>query len=125
MFQDFMSGKTAFRNIMSILLPGVNSVIAERSSQLYGKLLENAVQLSLEIIILVFDKDLLLSDYWLPLYQVTQFSKQYTSNCFHGCVRTHQTVHINFKALGSSFFLFLLWIRTNETPCKIHGARDY
>lgn len=60
---------------MSILLPGVNSVIAERSSQLYGKLLENAVQLSLEIIILVFDKDLLLSDYWLPLYQVTQFSK--------------------------------------------------
>jgi len=75
MFQDFMSGKTAFRNIMSILLPGVNSVIAERSSQLYGKLLENAVQLSLEIIILVFDKDLLLSDYWLPLYQVTQFSK--------------------------------------------------
>ncbi|XP_022635214.1 nuclear pore complex protein NUP205 isoform X1 [Vigna radiata var. radiata] len=69
LLKDFMSGKTAFRNIMSILLPGVNSVIAERSSQLYGKLLENAVQLSLEIIILVFDKDLLLSDYWLPLYQ--------------------------------------------------------
>lgn len=66
-----MSGKTAFRNIMSILLPGVNSVIAERSSQLYGQLLENAVQLSLEIIILVLDKDLLLSDYWRPLYQVT------------------------------------------------------
>jgi len=78
-----MSGKTVFRNIMSILLPGVNSVIAERSSQLYGKLLENAVQLSLEIIILVFDKDLLLSDYWLPLYQVTRFSKQYPSTCFH------------------------------------------
>jgi len=56
---------------MSILLPGVNSVIAERSSQLYGQLLENAVQLSLEIIILVLDKDLLLSDYWRPLYQVT------------------------------------------------------
>ncbi|KAG2398953.1 Nuclear pore complex protein [Vigna angularis] len=70
LLKDFMSGKTAFRNIMSILLPGVNSIIAERSSQLYGKLLENAVQLSLEIIILVFDKDLLLSDYWLPLYQL-------------------------------------------------------
>ena len=78
-----MSGKTVFRNIMSILLPGVNSIIAERSSQLYGKLLENAVQLSLEIIILVFDKDVLLSDYWLPLYQVTQFSKQYPSTCFY------------------------------------------
>ncbi|ESW10307.1 hypothetical protein PHAVU_009G198200 [Phaseolus vulgaris] len=69
LLKDFMSGKTVFRNIMSILLPGVNSIIAERSSQLYGKLLENAVQLSLEIIILVFDKDVLLSDYWLPLYQ--------------------------------------------------------
>ncbi|KAK7411230.1 hypothetical protein VNO78_02663 [Psophocarpus tetragonolobus] len=69
LLKDFMSGKTAFRNIMSILLPGVNSVIAERSSQLYGHLLENAVQLSLEIIILVLHKDLLLSDYWRPLYQ--------------------------------------------------------
>ncbi|CAJ1975467.1 unnamed protein product [Sphenostylis stenocarpa] len=69
LLKDFMSGKTAFRNIMSILLPGVNSVIAERSSQLYGQFLENAVQLALEIMILVFDKDLLLSDYWRPLYQ--------------------------------------------------------
>ncbi|XP_027329370.1 nuclear pore complex protein NUP205 [Abrus precatorius] len=69
LLKDFMSGKTAFRNIMSILLPGVNSVIAERSSQLYGQLLENAVQVSLEIVILVFEKDLLLSDYWRPLYQ--------------------------------------------------------
>ncbi|XP_020214281.1 nuclear pore complex protein NUP205 isoform X1 [Cajanus cajan] len=69
LLKDFMSGKTAFRNIMSILLPGVNSLIAERSSQLYGQLLENAVQLALEIIILVLDKDLPLSDYWRPLYQ--------------------------------------------------------
>ncbi|XP_019417065.1 PREDICTED: nuclear pore complex protein NUP205-like isoform X3 [Lupinus angustifolius] len=69
LLKDFMSGKTAFRNIMGILLPGVNSIIAERSSQIYGQLLENAVQLSLEIIILVLEKDLLLSDYWRPLYQ--------------------------------------------------------
>ncbi|KAI4335735.1 hypothetical protein L6164_014349 [Bauhinia variegata] len=69
LLKDFMSGKTAFRNIMGILLPGVNSIITERSSQLYGQLLENAVQLSLEIIILVLEKDLLLSDYWRPLYQ--------------------------------------------------------
>lgn len=66
-----MSGKTVFRNIMSILLPGVNSIIDERSSQIYGQYLENAVQLSLEIIILVLEKDLLLSDYWRPLYQVS------------------------------------------------------
>ncbi|OIV97223.1 hypothetical protein TanjilG_02931 [Lupinus angustifolius] len=70
LLKDFMSGKTAFRNIMGILLPGVNSIIAERSSQIYGQLLENAVQLSLEIIILVLEKDLLLSDYWRPLYQL-------------------------------------------------------
>ncbi|XLR42136.1 hypothetical protein HN51_020331 [Arachis hypogaea] len=69
LLKDFMSGKTCFRNIMGILLQGVNSVIAERSSQIYGQLLENAVQLSLEIILLVFEKDLLLSDYWRPLYQ--------------------------------------------------------
>ncbi|MED6124108.1 hypothetical protein PIB30_056009 [Stylosanthes scabra] len=69
LLKDFMSGKTVFRNIMGILLQGVNSVIAERSSQIYGQLLEKAVQLSLEIILLVFGKDLLLSDYWRPLYQ--------------------------------------------------------
>ncbi|XP_004515149.1 nuclear pore complex protein NUP205 isoform X2 [Cicer arietinum] len=69
LLKDFMSGKTAFRNIMSILQPGVNSIVAERSSQIHGQYLENAVQLSLEIIILVLEKDLLLSDYWRPLYQ--------------------------------------------------------
>ncbi|KAJ7956691.1 Nuclear pore complex protein [Quillaja saponaria] len=69
LLKDFMSGKTAFRNIMSILLPGVNSVMTERTNQICGKLLENAVQLSLEIIILVLEKDLLVSDFWRPLYQ--------------------------------------------------------
>lgn len=66
-----MSGKSVFRNIMSILLPGVNTIITERTNQVYGKLLEKAVQLSLEIIILVLEKDLLLSDFWRPLYQVS------------------------------------------------------
>ena len=55
---------------MGILLPGVNTIITERANQVYGKLLEKAVQLSLEIIILVLEKDLLLSDFWRPLYQV-------------------------------------------------------
>lgn len=65
-----MSGKTVFRNIMGILLPGVNTIITERTNEVYGPLLEKAVQLSLEIIILVLEKDLLLSDFWRPLYQV-------------------------------------------------------
>ncbi|KAL6226355.1 hypothetical protein ACLB2K_000317 [Fragaria x ananassa] len=69
LLKDFMSGKSVFRNIMSILLPGVNTIITERANQVYGKLLEKAVQLSLEIIILVLEKDLLLSDFWRPLYQ--------------------------------------------------------
>lgn len=65
-----MSGRTAFRNIMSILLPGVNFLITERTSQIYGQLLEKAVLLSLEIIILVMEKDLIVSDFLRPLYQV-------------------------------------------------------
>lgn len=65
-----MSGKAVFRNIMGILQPGVDSIITERNNQIYGPLLEKAVQLSLEIVILVFEKDLLLSDFWRPLYQV-------------------------------------------------------
>ncbi|XP_020537054.1 nuclear pore complex protein NUP205 isoform X2 [Jatropha curcas] len=69
LLKDFMSGKTVFRNLMSILLPGVNSIISERTSQIHGHLLEKAVQLSLEIILLVLEKDLLVSDYWRPLYQ--------------------------------------------------------
>ncbi|KAL0339075.1 UNVERIFIED_CONTAM: Nuclear pore complex protein [Sesamum angustifolium] len=67
--KDFMSGKTLFRNIMGILLPGVNFLITERTNQIYGQLLEKAVQLSLEIIILVMEKDSIVSDFWRPLYQ--------------------------------------------------------
>ncbi|KAE9464397.1 hypothetical protein C3L33_03696, partial [Rhododendron williamsianum] len=68
--QDFMSGKIVFRNVMGILLPGVNSIISERTNQIYGQLLEKAVMLSLEIIILVLEKDLTISDFWRPLYQL-------------------------------------------------------
>ncbi|KAF4347793.1 hypothetical protein G4B88_003296 [Cannabis sativa] len=69
LLKDFMSGKAVFRNIMGILLQGVNTIITERTSQIYGQLLEKAVQFSLEIIILVLEKDSLLSDFWRPLYQ--------------------------------------------------------
>ncbi|KAF8393347.1 hypothetical protein HHK36_021590 [Tetracentron sinense] len=67
---DFMSGKTALRNIMSILLPGVNAIISDRTNQVYGQLLEKVVHLSLDIIILVLEKDLFLADYWRSLYQI-------------------------------------------------------
>ncbi|KAF3625102.1 Nuclear pore complex protein [Capsicum annuum] len=66
---DFMSGKTVFRNIMSILSPGVNYLLSERTSQIYGQLLEQAVLLSLEIVDLVLEKDLAVSEFWCPLYQ--------------------------------------------------------
>ncbi|GMH18956.1 hypothetical protein Nepgr_020797 [Nepenthes gracilis] len=69
LMKDFMSGKTVSRNIMSILSPGVNVIITERTGQIYGLLLEKAVHLSLEIVILVLEKDLPLADHWRPLYQ--------------------------------------------------------
>ncbi|KAK7411194.1 hypothetical protein VNO78_02626 [Psophocarpus tetragonolobus] len=94
---DFMSGKTAFQNIMSILLPGVNSVIAERSSQLYGHLLENAVQLALEIIILVLHKDLLLFYYWRPLYQPA------------AVLHIHQNIVAKSAPLLTARHVFLIW----------------
>ncbi|MQL73492.1 hypothetical protein Taro_005836 [Colocasia esculenta] len=70
LLKDFMSGRTIFRNIMSILLMGANTIICDRTSKVYGQILEKAVHLSLEILILVFEKDLLVADSWRPLYQV-------------------------------------------------------
>lgn len=69
LMKDFMSGKTVFRNVMGILLPGVDSIITERTNQIYGQLLENSVLLSLEVILLVLEKDVTVSDFWRPLYQ--------------------------------------------------------
>ncbi|EFH40360.1 hypothetical protein ARALYDRAFT_495190 [Arabidopsis lyrata subsp. lyrata] len=69
LLKDFMSGKALYRNLMGILQVGVNAIISERLSKTYGKILEKAVQLSLEILLLVFEKDLLVSDVWRPLYQ--------------------------------------------------------
>ncbi|CAA6666415.1 unnamed protein product [Spirodela intermedia] len=69
LLKDFMSGRTIFRNIMSILSLGTNSIIHDRSSKTYGHILEKAVHLSLEIVILVFEKDLLVAGSWRPLYQ--------------------------------------------------------
>ncbi|CAH2060609.1 unnamed protein product [Thlaspi arvense] len=69
LLKDFMGGKTLYRNLMGVLQVGVNSIMSERISKTYGKILEKAVQLSFEILLLVFEKDLLVSDVWRPLYQ--------------------------------------------------------
>ncbi|KAL6555058.1 hypothetical protein OROGR_006316 [Orobanche gracilis] len=69
---DFMSGKILFHNIMSIVVPGVNFLITERTNQIYGQLLEKAVLLSLETIILVMEKDFIVSEFWRPLYQLSR-----------------------------------------------------
>ncbi|KAL4195214.1 hypothetical protein AMTRI_Chr05g72240 [Amborella trichopoda] len=69
LMKDFMSGRMVFRNIMSIVSHGVNGLLTDRTGQIYGHFLEEAVRISLEIIVLVFAKDLRLADYWRPFYQ--------------------------------------------------------
>uniref|UniRef100_A0A0E0JX12 Nuclear pore complex protein NUP205 n=1 Tax=Oryza punctata TaxID=4537 RepID=A0A0E0JX12_ORYPU len=69
LLKDFMSGKIAFRNIMNIVLVGVDTLINERTTQTYGILLEKTVHLSFEIFILVMERDLVLADVFRPLYQ--------------------------------------------------------
>lgn len=69
LMKDFMSGKNSFRNIMSILMLGVNTILEDRMSQLYGPSLEEAVHLCLELILLALEKDALLADYWSPVHQ--------------------------------------------------------
>jgi nuclear pore complex protein Nup205 len=67
--QDLMNGKVIFRNIMSILMLGVNTVMEQRTSQLYGPALEDAISLCLQILLSAFSKDSLFAEYWRPIYQ--------------------------------------------------------
>jgi nuclear pore complex protein Nup205 len=69
--QDLMNGKVIFRNIMSILMLGVNTVMEQRTSQLYGPALEDAISLCLQILLSAFSKDSLFAEYWRPIYQVS------------------------------------------------------
>lgn len=127
-----MSGKIVFRNVMGILLPGVNSIISERTNQIYGQLIEKAVMLSLEIIILVLEKDLTVSDFWRPLYQVFNVSGfkwyylvfVYPDTIFsntvlelkvgaHLCIDSENEVQMRvfmyFRTMMSNFYLILDW----------------
>ncbi|KAJ7534968.1 hypothetical protein O6H91_12G012900 [Diphasiastrum complanatum] len=69
LMKDLMSGKVIFRNVMSIIMLGVNNVLEERTNQVYGLLLEEAVKLSLELIVLAFSRDLVFADFLRPVYQ--------------------------------------------------------
>lgn len=69
LMKDLMSGKVIYRNIMSILMVGVNSVMEQRTSQLYGPALEEAISLCLQILFLALSKDTLFSEAWRPVYQ--------------------------------------------------------
>lgn len=108
--QDFMSGKTLFRNIMGILLPGVNSIITQRSTQTYGLLLEKAVLLSLEILILVLEKDIIVSDYWRPLYQV------FVSIIWHCFV----TSLVSYSCIGTASYIYNFYSTLNKALCKVN-----
>lgn len=67
--KDLMSGKTIFRNVMSILMLGVNVVLEERMSQSHGLYLEEAVRISLELLLLALNKDIKYANVWRPVYQ--------------------------------------------------------
>ncbi|KAG6391135.1 hypothetical protein SASPL_148886 [Salvia splendens] len=73
--KDFMSGKTLFRNVLGIVLQGVNFLITERTNQIHGQLLEKAVLLCLEIVVLVMEKDSSVSDFWRPLSRMVGLSQ--------------------------------------------------
>eukprot|EP00250_Pteridium_aquilinum_P027366 c3475_g1_i1 orf=80-5854(+) len=67
--KDLMSGKTIFRNLMNILMLGVNAIMEDRVSQSHGPYLEEAVHLSLELVFLGLSKDTVYADSWRPVYQ--------------------------------------------------------
>ncbi|MCO5564372.1 hypothetical protein L7F22_018032 [Adiantum nelumboides] len=66
--KDLMSGKTIFRNLMNIVMLGVNTIMEERVSQCHGRQLEEAVNLSLELVLLGLSKDAAYTDFWRPVY---------------------------------------------------------
>ncbi|KAG0575941.1 hypothetical protein KC19_5G042200 [Ceratodon purpureus] len=64
-----MSGKVIYRNVMSISMKGVNSVIEQRTSQLYGPAVVIAISLCLQILHLPLSRDNLFAGAWRPVYQ--------------------------------------------------------
>jgi nuclear pore complex protein Nup205 len=86
--QDFMSGKTIFRNVMSILMLGVNVVMEERVNSPYGPELEEAILLSLELLLMALNKDALYVDTWRPMYQARYQSVIYVKQSIFFEIRT-------------------------------------
>lgn len=76
--QDLMNGKVIYHNLMSILMLGVNSVMEQRTGQLHGSVLEEAICLSFKILFLAFSKDTLYAEAWSPVYQACLLSTLYS-----------------------------------------------
>ncbi|GBG42648.1 hypothetical protein CBR_g76107, partial [Chara braunii] len=64
-----MSGKVIYRNLMGILMMGVEQALDERAEQRWGVVVEEAVKLCLQILVLAFSKDSMLAEMWRPTYQ--------------------------------------------------------
>ena len=69
LLQDLKNGEVVYCNLMSIFMLGVKSVLEQRKSQLYGPILEEAISLSFQIVILAFLKESLFVEAWYPSHQ--------------------------------------------------------
>lgn len=69
-----MQGRGIYRNIMALLMSGVDSIKDQRESLPYGELVEEAVRLSLNILVLALGRDAVLAELWRPSYRVSASS---------------------------------------------------
>jgi nuclear pore complex protein Nup205 len=69
-----MQGRGIYRNIMALLMSGVDSIKDQRESLHYGELVEEAVRLSLNILVLALGRDAVLAELWRPSYRVSASS---------------------------------------------------
>lgn len=76
--QDLNNGGVIYNNLMSILMLGVKSVLEQRSSQLYGPVLEEAVSLSFQIFILAFLKELIYAEACHASHQARPFNSLFS-----------------------------------------------
>ncbi|GAQ82869.1 nuclear pore complex protein Nup205 [Klebsormidium nitens] len=67
--KDLMQGRVIFRNLLALLMSGVDSVKDQRESLAYGELVEEAVRLALSVLVLAMGKDAALAELWRPGYK--------------------------------------------------------
>lgn len=69
-----MQGRVIFRNLLALLMSGVDSIKDQRESLAYGELVEEAVRLALSVLVLAMGKDAALAELWRPGYKVSLYS---------------------------------------------------